>query len=155
MRMRTRRGFLQATAFGAATAGKPAAALPGSEGDSIPAEPEVYRRLGVRPVINGVGVVTRLGGSIMPPEVVRAMEEASRCFVPLEDLQTKAGERLAELLGIPAALVTAGCASAITVATAACMVGGDISKLSQLPDTTGLKNEVIQLRAHPNEYEAQ
>jgi hypothetical protein len=83
------------------------------------------------------------------------MEEASRCFVPLEDLQIKAGEKLAELLGIPAALVTAGCASAITVATAARMVGGDVSRLSQLPDATGLKNEVIQLKAHPNEYEAQ
>ena len=155
MRMRTRRGFLQSTAVAAAVAGKPAGALPGSQGDSKPAQPEVYRRLGIRPVINGVGVVTRLGGSIMPPEVVRAMEEASRCFVPLEELQIKAGQRLAELLGIPDALVTAGCASAITVATAACMVGGDVSKLSQLPDTTGLKHEVIQLKAHPNEYEAQ
>ena len=116
---------------------------------------EVYRRLGVRPVINGVGVVTRLGGSIMPPEVVRAMDEASKHFVSLEELQIKSGEKLAELLGIPAALVTAGCASAITVGTAACVVEGDPSKLSRLPDTTGMKNEVIQLKAHPNEYEAQ
>jgi len=155
MRMRTRRGFLQSTAVAAALAGKPEVALAGAQGDSIPAQPEVYRRLGIRPVINGVGVVTRLGGSIMPPEVVRAMEEASRCFVPLEELQIKAGEKLAELLGIPDALVTAGCASAITVATAACMVGGDVPRLAQLPDATGLKNEVIQLKAHPNEYEAQ
>lgn len=122
---------------------------------AIPSDPEVYRRLGIRPVINGVGVVTRLGGSIMPPEVVHAMDEASRCFVDLEELQIKTGEKLAELIGIPAALVTAGCASAITVATASCVVGGDASKLHQLPDTTGLKNEVIQLKAHPNEYEAQ
>jgi len=139
----------------AALAATPAIAAAATKSGSTPDQPEVYRRLGVRPVINGVGVVTRLGGSIMPPEVVHAMEEASRCFVPLDELQIKAGEKLAELLSIPAALVTAGCASAITVATAACVAGGDISKLSRLPDTTGMKNEVIQLKAQINEYEAQ
>src|SRR5579872_1272706 len=152
--MRTRRRFLQSTAaaaLGAPTAMYAAAAKNGP----VPGDAEVYRRLGVRPVINGVGVVTRLGGSIMPPEVVRAMDEASKHFVSLEELQIKSGEKLAELLGIPAALVTAGCASAITVGTAACVVEGDPSKLSRLPDTTGMKNEVIQLKAHPNEYEAQ
>ncbi|HLJ18526.1 MAG TPA: hypothetical protein VKV15_28810 [Bryobacteraceae bacterium] len=152
--MRTRRRFLQSTAaaaLGAPTAMYAAAAKNGP----VCGDAEVYRRLGVRPVINGVGVVTRLGGSIMPPEVVRAMDEASKHFVSLEELQIKSGEKLAELLGIPAALVTAGCASAITVGTAACVVEGDPSKLSRLPDTTGMKNEVIQLKAHPNEYEAQ
>jgi L-seryl-tRNA(Ser) seleniumtransferase len=109
----------------------------------------------VRPVINGVGTVTDLGGSIMPPEVVRAMEEASRYFVPLAELQKKAGARIAELLGVPAAMVTAGAASAITVATAACVVGADASKLRQLPDTSQLKNEVIQQKSHRSGYEAQ
>lgn len=139
----------------AALAAGPAIAAAKTKISLTPDQPEVYRRLGIRPVINGVGVVTRLGGSIMPPEVVHAMEEASRCFVPLDELQIKAGEKLAELLSIPAALVTAGCASAITVATAACVAGGDISKLSRLPDTTGMKNEVIQIKAQINEYEAQ
>ncbi|MGA2704267.1 MAG: hypothetical protein ABSH35_24615 [Isosphaeraceae bacterium] len=85
----------------------------------------VYARLDVRPVINGMGTYTLLGGSIMPPEVVAAMAQAARHFVTMTELQQKAGARLASLLGIPAAMVTAGAASAITVATAACITRGD------------------------------
>src|SRR5512136_900242 len=88
----------------------------------------VYARLGVKPLINGMGTVTVVGGSLMPPEVVRAMEEASRHFVYVPDLQKKAGARIAELLGVPAAMVTAGAASAIAVATAAAMTKGDPQK---------------------------
>ncbi len=143
----TRRIFLQATTVAAAL--RPA--LPAATaGDS-----NIYTKLGIRPVINGVGTVTVLGGSIMPPEVVRAMDEASKYFVNLPELQTKVGARIAELLGVPAAMVTAGAASAITVATAACVVGGDAGKLRQLPDTSELKSEVIQQKVHRSGYEAQ
>jgi D-glucosaminate-6-phosphate ammonia-lyase len=132
-----RRSVLQAVA---AVAGAP------SLGAAAPAVDKgaVYTRLGVRPLINGMGTVTILGGSLMPPEVVRAMEEASRHFVYLPDLQAKAGARIAELVGVPAAMVTAGAASAITVATAAAMTRGDPKKIAQLPDTTGLPLEVVQ-----------
>jgi len=115
----------------------------------------VYARLGVKPVINGMGTVTVLGGSLMPPEVVRAMEEASRHFVHVPDLQQKAGARIAELVGVPAAMVTAGAASAIAVATAAAMTKGDPKKIAQLPDTTGLPFEVIQQKSHRSGYEPQ
>ena len=71
-----------------------------SAGDAAPA-PSVYARLGVKPLINGMGTVTVVGGSLMPPEVVRAMEEASRHFVFVPDLQKKAGARIAELVGVP------------------------------------------------------
>jgi L-seryl-tRNA(Ser) seleniumtransferase len=115
----------------------------------------IYAKVGVRPVINGVGTVTVLGGSIMPPEVVAAMEEASRYFVRLPELQEKAGAYIANLLGVPAAMVTAGAASAITVATAACVASGDAKNLARLPDTTGLKNEIVQQKSHRSGYEAQ
>jgi D-glucosaminate-6-phosphate ammonia-lyase len=115
----------------------------------------VYTRLGVKPLINGMGTVTTVGGSLMPPEVVRAMEEASRHFVFVPDLQKKAGARIAELLDVPGAMVTAGAASAIAVATAAAMTRGDQKKISQLPDTTGLPFEVIQQRSHRCGYEPQ
>src|SRR5437764_10431898 len=106
------------------TAAAPLAAAP------VKAKParsnaDIYQRLGIRPVINGVGVVTVLGGSIMPPEVVRAVEEGSRYFVPLPELERKVGERIAELLQAPSAMVTCGAASAITVGTAACLSQGD------------------------------
>lgn len=143
-----RRRFLQGTAAAAAFSAPTAARAAATDTN-------VYASLGLRPVINGIGTVTVLGGSIMPPEVVRAMEEASRYFVSVPELQQKAGARLAQMLGVPAAMVTAGAASAITVATAACVVGGDASKLRQLPDTAEMKNEVIQQKTHRSGYEAQ
>jgi len=143
-----RRSVLQAVV---AAAGAPSlgAAAPGVESSSV------YTRLGLKPLINGMGTVTVVGGSLMPPEVVRAMEEASRHFVFVPDLQAKAGARIAELVGVPAAMVTAGAASAIAVATAAAMTRGDQKKIAQLPDTTGLPFEVIQQTSHRCGYEPQ
>jgi L-seryl-tRNA(Ser) seleniumtransferase len=115
----------------------------------------VYSRLGLRPLINGVGTVTVLGGSLMPPEVVQAMAEAAQYFVPIPELQARVGARIAELIGVPAAVVTAGAASAITVATASCVTRGDDEALRRLPETTGLRNEVILQASHRSGYEAQ
>ena len=133
----------------AAAAAATGAALTASSPSSL------YARLGVKPVINGVGVVTVLGGSIMPPEVVRAMEEASRYFIPLPELEKKVGARIAELLQAPAAMVTCGAASAIAVGTAACLSQGDPAKLRQLPDRQGIRFEVIQQKSHRSGYEHQ
>src|SRR5262245_47840513 len=126
----SRRKFLK-TSVAAGTVCQ-ALAAPGTS-----TEPNIYSRLGLRPVINGVGVVTHLGGSIMDPEVLQAMEEASHHFIDLVELQRKVGTRLAELLGVPAAMVTGGAASAITFAAAACLARGDKEKLQRLPDTSG------------------
>ena len=115
----------------------------------------LYASLGVKPVINGVGVVTVLGGSIMPPEVVQAMEEAGRFFIPLPELEKKVGARIAELLQAPAAMVTCGAASAISVGTAACLSQGEPAKLRQLPGRDGIKYEVIQQKTHRSGYEHQ
>lgn len=145
----SRRGFLASTTAAAlATGAADAAAAP-------PAKPDVYARLGIRPVINGVGVVTHLGGSLMEPEVTQAMAQASRCFVPLTELQSKVGARIAELLGAEAAMVTCGCASAITMGTVACIAQGDRDKLKRLPDTSGMKNEIVQQKSHRGGYEQQ
>jgi D-glucosaminate-6-phosphate ammonia-lyase len=147
----SRRRFLKASAATTAAAGSLASAAP------VPpsSDASIYTRLGVRPVINGVGVVTHLGGSLMPREVVEAMDQASRHFVSLTELQTKVGARIAELLGVPAAMVTCGCASAITMGTAACVAMGDPEKLRRLPDTTGMKNEIVQQKSHRGGYEQQ
>ena len=91
----------------------------------------------------------------MAPEVIRAMDEASRHFINLSELQAKVGGRIAELLGVPAAMVTGGAASAITLGTAACVTLGDKEKLRRLPDTTGMKNEIVQQKTHRGGYEQQ
>ena len=115
----------------------------------------VYTRLGVKPVINGMGTVTVLGGCLMPPEVLRAMDEAAGYFVQLPELERKAGQKIADLLGVPGAMVTGGAASGITVGTVACMCRGDQKKLQQLPEVTGMAHEVIQQKAHHSGYEHQ
>jgi L-seryl-tRNA(Ser) seleniumtransferase len=146
----TRRRLLETSALSpAALAAATGAGLTASSPSSL------YARLGVKPVINGVGVVTVLGGSIMPPEVVRAMEEASRYFIPLPELEKKVGARIAELLQAPAAMVTCGAASAIAVGTAACLSQGDPAKLRQLPAREGIRFEVIQQKSHRSGYEHQ
>src|SRR5205085_10725423 len=98
----------------------------------------IYAGLGIKPVINGVGVVTVLGGSIMPPEVTHAMEEASRFFIPLPELEKRVGARIAELLNVPAAMVTCGADSAIAVGMSACLSQGDAGKLQRLPNREGI-----------------
>ncbi len=109
---------------------------------------ESYRALGVRPLINAAGTYTTLTGSVIPDEVRDAMAEASRYFVPLIDLQRAVGARIAKMLGVDAAMVSCGAASAITLATAACMTEGDREKVRRIPDTTGMKNEVIMVKSH-------
>jgi L-seryl-tRNA(Ser) seleniumtransferase len=147
----SRRKFLKTSATTAAAASGLATAAPAP----LSSDAAIYTRLGVRPLINGVGVVTHLGGSLMPREVVDAMEQASRHFVSLTELQKKVGARIAELLGAQAAMVTCGCASAITMGTAACVAMGDQEKLRRLPDTTGMKNEIVQQKTHRGGYEQQ
>lgn len=113
----------------------------------------IYDQLGIRPLINANATLTRLGGSIMPPEVVAAMAEASKHFVDLPDLQRAVGERIAQLTNNEACYVSSGAAAGLTLATAACITRGDPAAIAQLPDLTGLKNEVIIHKSHRNGYD--
>jgi uncharacterized pyridoxal phosphate-dependent enzyme len=105
----------------------------------------VYTRLGVKTVINCRGTWTYLSGSLEFPEVEVAQREASEHFVNIFELQHAASRRLAELTGAEAGMVTSGAAGAMASATAACMAGSDPKYIWQLPDTTGLKHEVIMV----------
>ena len=113
----------------------------------------IYEELGVTRVINASGPFTRVGGSLMPSEVLAAMAEASRAFVSIDRLLQKAGEHIAELIGVEAGFITSGAAAGLAVATAACMAGEDPTRAVQLPDTTGLRDEVIMLRSHRIQYD--
>ena len=109
---------------------------------------KVYTRLGLRPIINAAGTYTHLGGSLMPQEVVEAMEAAAQNYVPIRDLSRAAGARIAEVTGNPAALVTTGAAGAIFVGTCACIARDDPEKARRLPFTDGMKNEIITQKLH-------
>jgi L-seryl-tRNA(Ser) seleniumtransferase len=148
----TRRGMLQAGA-GLALGG--AFADPATTAATTAGRPSVYEVLGVKHVINATGTVTNLGGSVMPPEVVAAWAEASRHFVNLLTLHDKVGEKIARLIGVPAALVTTGAAGALLLGTAATVTRGDRNLIRRLPDTRGMKNEVILQRSHHSCYDNQ
>lgn len=112
-----------------------------------------YDDLGLRPVINAAGTLTRLGGSRMAPEVLAAMTEAAARFVPIDELQERAGEVIAEITGAEAGYVVTGAAAGLALGTAACVAGMDVGKMDRLPDTAGMKNEVVVQRGHRNSYD--
>ena len=103
----------------------------------------IYRELGVRTLINGRGVATFYSGTLMPPEVHQAMERASEHYIEIVALQEAVGARLAHYAGTEAAMVCSGAAACIAQATAGCLAGTDPDRIARLPDTSGMKNEVI------------
>ena len=103
----------------------------------------IYEKLGVKRVINAWGTVTSLGGSLMLPEVIEAMNEAAKAFVDMDERHKQAGKIIAEKTGAEAAYVTSGAAAALVLAVAACMTGKDPEKMAQIPYVQGFKNEVI------------
>ncbi|HTS37477.1 MAG TPA: aminotransferase class V-fold PLP-dependent enzyme [Candidatus Solibacter sp.] len=105
----------------------------------------VYTRLGLKTIINCRGTWTYLSGSLEFPEVREAQVEAAQHFVNMLDLQRAVGRRLSELTGAESGIVTSGAAGAMAAATAGCMAGTDDKNIWQLPDTTGLKHEVIMV----------
>jgi D-glucosaminate-6-phosphate ammonia-lyase len=126
-----------------------------------------YKFLGVRKAINAAGVLTRIGGSRSPPEVFRAMEEASKSFVTIAELQTAAGKVIAEVTGAEAGLPTAGGSTAILLAAAACiMKGTELEEyepigpaiwrkiVQRLPmRSEGLKTEFVVQKWNRDEYD--
>ena len=129
-----------------------AAPLSGPVAASRPAA-SIYSRLGVRTFINAYGTLTTLSGTLMLPEVKRAMEEASSQYVHIHELQKKAGERLAQLTGAEAAFVTAGASASLCLAACAVTAGADPAKIDRLPDLTGMKSEIIIQKVHRNSYD--
>jgi D-glucosaminate-6-phosphate ammonia-lyase len=134
-----------------------AQALGGSLQRTLSAAPlqlgNLYRSIGVRPLINARGTFTIITGSTTLPEVKRAMEEASRTFVQMDELMDSVGKRLAEITQAEWGIVTNGCCAAITHFTAAAIAGANPERMQQLPNLTGLKNEVVIPAYSRNQYD--
>ena len=113
---------------------------------------DYFKELGIRTFINAAGTYTSMTGSLMAQEVVEAINYASHEYVNLDELHDKIGKRIAELLDCEAATVTSGCFGAMSIAMAGVMCGNDPEKVKQLPNTDGLKNEVIIQEAHSIGY---
>ena len=143
----SRRGFMKMLAASPLLAQIAAQGLYVKSAAAMGLDPKsnVYSRLGVKTVINCRGTWTYLSGSLQFPEAREAQAEAGRYFVNMVELHHAVGRRLAELTGAESGVITSGAAGAMAAATAACMAGSDPQKIWQLPDTAGLKHEVIMV----------
>ena len=112
-----------------------------------------YQDLGIRPLINCIGTLTILSGSLILSQVRQAMAEASTRYVVIAELMEAVGARLAQVMQCEWGLVTNGCAAALTQVTAACVAGSDPEKIGRLPDTAGMKDEVIVQASHRVGYD--
>ncbi|WP_196258877.1 aminotransferase class V-fold PLP-dependent enzyme [Pelagibacterium limicola] len=117
-------------------------------------EPDIRAKLGLRPVINCSGTMTSLGASIVVPHAVETIAAILTQWTELSDLQRIASRTIARLTGAEAGCVTASCSAAITLACAAAMTGKDLAAIERLPDSTGLKNEIVVQTGHLVSYGA-
>jgi L-seryl-tRNA(Ser) seleniumtransferase len=136
--MFNRRDLFRQSAFAAALQ-----AVGGGLRRAVAAPLDLYRTIGVRPLINARGTFTIITGSQTLPEVKKAMDEASRAFVQMDELMDGVGKRLAEITGAEWGIVTDGCCAAITNCVAAAIAGSNPERMQRLPDLAGLKSEVI------------
>ena len=118
---------------------------------SLPAN-RIYDELGVPRVIHAGGPTTAHGGSLMLPATFEAMAEAGRAFVTLDTLNRRIGEYIAEITGAEDGMVVAGAAAGMVISMAACITGADVAAVRRLPDTTGLKDELVIQKIHRGPY---
>ena len=118
-----------------------------------PGTEALYQRLGVSPIINAAGSITRLGGTRTRPETLELMARAARVMVNIDDLNRAAGREVARLVGAQAGFVCSGAAGGLLLQAAACISGNDPVKMRQLPNTEGLKNEIVIHTMHRFPYD--
>ncbi len=125
------------------------AAAPLAARQKILYEDSIYQKLlGVRPILTCRGHTTAFGGSLMPPEVLRAMQEANDVFIDMLELQAAAGKRIAKIMKTESAMVSAGSFSAMLLGCAACLTGSEPEKVDALPHPLWPKREVVVQKAH-------
>ena len=134
----------------------PTVALAAPVPTAAPAERDFLKELGIRTFVNAAGTYTAMTASLMPQEVVDAIRSSSRQFAMLDDVQDKVGEKIAQICKAEAAMVTAGCWSALVIGMAGILTGMDHKKVAQLPflEGTDMKSEVILQKSHANGYHA-
>src|SRR5688572_24580042 len=155
----TRRSLLRwASLFGFSSGAPASLAAAGQSKHAVPAStaaPDVYKSIGVRPLINCRGTLTIIGGSIELPEVRAAKTAASEHHAQIDEVMAAAGKRLAELTGAEWGMVSAGCAAAMSHATAACVAGGNPDLHVRIPNLEGFAKDEVIIPSHSrNVYDA-
>tara|TARA_Y100001936_G_C16071493_1_gene670944 strand:- start:597 stop:1709 length:1113 start_codon:yes stop_codon:yes gene_type:complete len=114
--------------------------------------PDIYKDLNIKSVINGKSWFTNLGGSIMKPEVIDAMNQASNAFINYEELHEKCSDQVAKLCQAESALITSGCASAIVLMSASVLCKKDMTLIDKIPNQTE-NFEILISKHHRNHYD--
>ena len=115
--------------------------------------PDFYRSIGVNSIISASGSTTAYGGSKLRPEVMDAMNRASNAMVNMDELNRAAGQVLADITGAEAGFVCSGAAGGLVLQAAAVVAGSDPAKMARLPNTDGMKNEIIIHKSHRFPYD--
>ena len=103
----------------------------------------VFKRLGLKQVINASGKMTALGGSAVSEEVAQTLKEASQDYVNIDEIMELTGKVIAEVTGAEDGCPTTGAAAGIAISIAAVIAGKNLAHIEKIPDTDGLKNQVI------------
>src|ERR1041384_3259454 len=149
-----RRGGLLAAAPAVLGASRAASAAVPTAAGKLQLGPDIYRSIGVKPLINCRGTLTVISGSLELPQVRAAAEAAAQHHVALDELMESAAKRIAEITGAEWALISAGCAAGIAHTTAACVTGGNPDLHVRIPDLTGFpKDEVVIPKNSRNQYD--
>ena len=111
---------------------------------------DLFKELGIRTFINARATLTMMTGSLMQDEVIEAINNSSKRYCMLDELQDKVGAKIAELCHAEAATVTSGAFSAIMLGTAGVLSGNDPAKAAMIPhlEGSGMKTEVILQKGH-------
>jgi uncharacterized pyridoxal phosphate-dependent enzyme len=151
--MFTRRRFFESVSTLPLVGGFFGGLAPSAAAAAPAASRDYFKELGVRPFINAAGTYTDMTASLMPPEVMAAIEYASKHYVPLSELHDRVGERIAALVKAEAAMVPSGAASAMTLGLAGVLTGLDQQKIVDLPNLAEMKTEVIMQKSHRFGYD--
>ncbi|AJQ26726.1 DgaE family pyridoxal phosphate-dependent ammonia lyase [Pelosinus fermentans] len=108
----------------------------------------IYQKFGLRKIINASGKMTVLGASAVHSEVAQALSAAAMDYVDIHELMIAAGRKIAQVTGAENGCPTAGAAPGIAIATAAVIAGENLTLVERVPNTDGLKNEIILQKGH-------
>lgn len=122
-------------------------------GDSHSASEALEKGLGISPVINALGPASQLGCATLSNRVTSAMAAASKCYIPLNELQEQVSAELVRLLDCEAGCAASGGAACLEMAAAACIARDRLDIMDALPDTLGAPNEIIIHRSQRSPFD--
>lgn len=108
----------------------------------------IYQKYGLKKIVNGSGKMTALGATAVHPEIARALSDAAMDYVDIDELMAAAGQAIAQVTGAESGCPTVGAAAGVAIAAAAVIAGTNLTLIERLPNSDGLKNEIVLQKGH-------